>query len=71
MKELSLPQNTSIGSYSLTRLLGVGPVSQVFLATCQDWPEHQVVLKLFEATPLYAQEEQDQISEEVRRLSRL
>ncbi|HVU66755.1 MAG TPA: cellulose binding domain-containing protein [Ktedonobacteraceae bacterium] len=68
---MSLNQDTPVGSYNLVRLLGVGPVSRVYLATCQDWPEHQVVLKLFEATPLYAQEEQDRVSEEVRLWSRM
>ncbi|HEY1354511.1 MAG TPA: cellulose binding domain-containing protein [Ktedonobacteraceae bacterium] len=60
-----------IGSYRLTRLLGIGPVSKTHLAERQGLPGDQVVVKLFEALPPGSPEEQDQALEEVRLLTYL
>lgn len=60
-----------IGSYRLSRLLGMGPVSRTHLAERQGLPGDRVVVKLFEALPPGSPEEQDQALEEVRLLTYL
>lgn len=69
MREMPQYEETPIGSYRLTRLIGVGPVSRVYLAARQDEPGRQVALKLFEAVPLHQVEEKDQALDEVRLLT--
>ena len=63
---MSRYQDTPIGPYRLTRLVGVGPVSRVYLAERQDWPGRRVALKLFEAMPLNLLEEKDEALAEIR-----
>lgn len=69
MSELSRYQDTAIGPYRLTHLIGVGPVSRVYLGERQDWPGREVVLKLFETVPLHDLEEKGQTLDEVRLLT--
>lgn len=69
MREMSQYQDMPVGSYRLTKLIGVGPVSRVFLAARQDRAERLVALKLFEAVPLDLLEEKDQALDEVRLLA--
>ncbi len=71
MEDLSQYQETSVGSYRLFQLVGVGPVSRAHLAERKDWPGSKVVVKLFEAVPLHSREEQDRLLEEVRLLTYL
>lgn len=71
MREMSRHQNTSIGLYHLGKLIGVGPVSCVYLAERQDRAERQMVLKLFEAVPFNSLEEKDRALDEVRLLASL
>lgn len=71
MEETSQNQRIAIGGYRLEQLLGMGPVSKTHLARRQDRAEDQVVVKIFEAVPLLALEEQDQVLEEVRLLTYL
>jgi serine/threonine protein kinase len=69
MSELARYQDTPIGPYRLISLLGVGPVSRVYLAERQNEPGRQVALKLFESVPLLKLEEKDQALDEVRLLA--
>lgn len=69
MSELSRYQDTPIGPYRLTRLIGVGPVSRVYLSKRADWPANPVALKLFETVPIHDPEEQDAILDEARLLA--
>jgi len=66
---MSRYQDTPIGPYQLSRLIGVGPVSRVYLARRQDRSEHRFALKLFEAVPLDHLEEKDQALDEIRMLA--
>lgn len=68
MSEPSRYQDVPVGPYRLTKLLGVGPVSRVYLAERQDWPGRAVALKLFESVPLPTLEEKDQTLDEIRML---
>ncbi len=69
MSELSRHQDASIGPYHLIKLIGVGPVSRVYVAERPEWPGRRVALKLFEAVPLHALEEKDEALNEVRLLA--
>ncbi len=69
MKEISRYQGTPIGSYQLARLIGVGPVSRVYLTERRDASQRQLALKLFEAVPLDQLEEKDQALDEIRMLA--
>ncbi|HEX7737906.1 MAG TPA: serine/threonine-protein kinase, partial [Ktedonobacteraceae bacterium] len=69
MSEPSRYQDAPVGPYRLIKLLGVGPVSRVYLAERQDWPGRQVALKLFESVPLPTLEEKDQTLDEIRLLA--
>jgi serine/threonine protein kinase len=71
MEDLSQYQETSVGSYRLFQLVGVGPVSRAHLAERKDWPGSKVVVKLFEAVPLHSRDERDRLLEEVRLLTYL
>lgn len=71
MEETSQNRGRVIGSYRLSRLLGMGPVSRTHLAERQDLPGERVVVKLFEALPPGSPEEQDQALEDVRFLTYL
>lgn len=68
MREMPQYQETPIGLYHLSKLVGVGPVSRIYLAERRDWPGRQIALKLFEAVPLISMEEKDQALDEVRML---
>jgi serine/threonine protein kinase len=69
MEETSQNRGRVIGSYHLSRLLGMGPVSRTHLAERQSLPGDRVVVKLFEALPPGSPEEQDQVLEEIRFLT--
>jgi hypothetical protein len=69
VQEISRYQETSVGSYRLIQMVGVGPLSHAHLAERQDWPERKLVVKLFDTVPLHSPEEQDQVLDEVRLLS--
>ena len=69
MKEMSRYQDTPIGSYRPARLIGVGPVSRVYVSERADRSERPLALKLFEAVPLDQLEEKDQALDEVRLLA--
>ena len=66
MKEMSRYLDTPIGSYRPGKLVGVGPVSRVYLIERQSESERQLVLKLFEAVPLDQLEAKDQVLDEIR-----
>ncbi len=66
MRETSRYQDTPVGPYRLTRLVGVGPVSRVYLAERQDWPGRRVALKLFEAVPFQLLAEKDEALADIR-----
>ncbi len=69
MREMSQYQAAPIGPYNLTKLIGVGPVSRVFLAERQDQADQRVALKLFEAVPFDLLAEKDQALDEIRLLA--
>lgn len=69
MQEISQYQESTVGSYRLFRLVGVGPLSHAHLAGRQDQPERRLVVKLFDMVPLHSVEEQDQALEQIRLLS--
>lgn len=60
-----------VGSYSLINLLGVGPMSRVYLAKQHEHPDQPVALKLIEAPSSFAANDRARFLEEAQRFARL
>lgn len=70
MREMPLQHRTSIGPYQALQFIGPGPVSRVYAGERPETAQQKVALKIFEALPLAASDEQ-QALQELRELAAL